>query len=295
MRLDDERESDNVEDMRGSSGGSSGGFPIGGRTMGIGTVVVALVASYFLGVDPGVILGLLSGGGSVQQAPARVESGPAPHPPAGDQKAIFVSRVLASTEDTWGDVFRQAGKTYPPPKLTLFSGSFPTACGVGRSAAGPFYCPADQKVYIDLQFYQLMRDRFHASSDFAQAYVIAHEVGHHIQNLLGISEQMQSRRGRVSSDEYNALSVRLELQADCFAGIWANRTDQTKHFLEPGDVEGALKAAAAIGDDTLQKQAQGYAVPDSFTHGTSAQRVEWLQRGLATGDLKSCDTFRARL
>ena len=296
MRLDDERESDNVEDMRGSSGGS-GGFPLGGRSIGIGTVAIALVASYFLGVDPSVILGILSGGGggTEQQAPARVEQGPAPRPPQSDQKAIFVSRVLATTEDTWGEIFRESGKTYPPPKLTLFTGSFPTACGQGRSAAGPFYCPADQKVYIDLQFYQLMRDRFHASGDFAQAYVIAHEVGHHIQNLLGISEQMQNRRGRVSAEQYNALSVRLELQADCFAGIWAKRTDQTKHFLEPGDVEGALTAAAAIGDDTLQKQAQGYAVPDSFTHGTSAQRVQWLQKGLATGDLKSCDTFKAPL
>ena len=289
MRLDDERESDNVEDRRGVSGG---GLPIGGRSIGIGAVVVAMAASYFLGIDPGVVLNILSGGGGQQASVGSVE-GPAPRPPATDQKAVFVSRVLASTEDTWTQIFQEAGKNYQVPKLDLFTGALPTACGLGRTAAGPFYCPADQKVYIDLQFYQLMRDRFHASGDFAEAYVIAHEVGHHVQNLLGISDQMQTKRGRVSKAEYNALSVKLELQADCFAGVWANRTDQTKHFLEPGDVENALTAAAAIGDDMLQKQAQGYAVPDSFTHGSSAQRVTWLRRGLESGNVKSCDTFKA--
>ncbi len=291
MRLDDEAESDNIEDMRGASGG---GLPVGGRSIGLGAILVALAASYFFGIDPGVVLGLLSGGGGVQSVPTATPSGPAPRPPESDQKAIFVSKVLRSTEDTWGEIFHEGGKTYTPPKLVLFTGSFPTACGMGQSAAGPFYCPADRKVYIDMQFYQLMKDRFHASGDFAQAYVVAHEVGHHVQNLLGVSERMDQMRSRLSTTQYNALSVRLELQADCLAGVWAKRTDQTKHFLDPGDVEGALAAAAAIGDDTLEKQAQGYAVPDSFTHGTSAQRVRWLKQGLDTGDLNACDTFGAK-
>ena len=287
MRLDDERESSNVEDMRGSGGGM-----IGVRGMGIGAVLIALVGSYVFGVDPSVILSLLQGNSTVSRAP--VESGqPAPHPPAGDERAAFVGRVLASTEDAWGALFSASGSRYPPPKLVLFSGSFPTACGMGQAAAGPFYCPGDRKVYLDLRFYQLMKERFHVAGDFAQAYVIAHEVGHHVQNLLGITDQLDAKRGRVSREADNALSVRLELQADCFAGVWANRTDQSKHFLDPGDVEGALKAASAIGDDTLQKQTQGRVVPDSFTHGTSAQRVNWLRRGLEKGDVKSCDTFNA--
>ena len=286
MRLDDGRQSDNVEDMRGSSGG--GGM---GRGLGIGAVLLALAGSYFFGIDPSVILGMLQGDTTVVQAPGSGQ--PAPHPPASDQQATLMAKVLASTEDTWGQVFTEAGNRYPPPKLVLFTGSFPTACGMGQAAAGPFYCPGDRKVYIDLRFFQLMRDRFHASGEFAQAYVIAHEVGHHVQNLLGITGQLDAKRGRVSKEDYNALSVRVELQADCFAGVWANRTDRTKHFLDPGDVEGALKAAAAIGDDTLQKQSQGHVVPDSFTHGTSAQRVRWLRQGLDTGDVKACDTFRA--
>ncbi len=285
MRLDDERESSNVEDMRGGGGM--------GRGLGIGAILIALVGSYVFGIDPGVILSLLSGNAPVAQAP--VESGqPAPHPPAGDQKAAFVARVLASTEDAWSGIFGASGNRYPPPKLVLFSGSFPTACGMGQAAAGPFYCPGDRKVYIDLRFYELMRERFHVAGDFAQAYVIAHEVGHHVQNLLGITEQLDARRGRVSQEAYNALSVRLELQADCFAGVWAHHTEQSKHFLDPGDVEGALKAASAIGDDTLQEQTQGRVVPDSFTHGTSAQRVRWLRRGLDNGNVNSCDTFKAR-
>jgi predicted metalloprotease len=238
---------------------------------------------------------LLSGNGNVAtHQSAQVGDRPPPGPPAGDQKAIFVSRVLASTEDAWDAIFRDARKQYIAPKLDLFTGSFPTACGMGQAAAGPFYCPADRKVYIDLAFYQLMRDRFHASGDFAEAYVIAHEVGHHVQNLLGISEKVQAMRQRVSTQEYNGLSVRLELQADCFAGVWANRADRAKHFLEPGDVENALNAAAAIGDDTLQRQSRGHAVPDSFTHGTSAQRVHWLRQGLEAGNPDACDTFRAQ-
>jgi uncharacterized protein len=292
MRIEDQRESDNVEDMRTTGGGmSGGGFPISLRPLGIGAIVVALAASYLLGVDPVSMLALLSGNGAIQ--PAQVAHRPASTPVARDEKAIFVSKVLASTEDTWDAIFRDAGKQYAPPKLDLFTGSFPTACGMGQAAAGPFYCPADRKVYIDLGFYQLMRDRFHASGDFAQAYVIAHEVGHHVQNLLGISGKMQAMRQRVSAQEYNGLSVRLELQADCLAGVWANRTDRTKHFLEPGDVESALNAASAIGDDTLQRQSRGYVVPDSFTHGSSAQRMSWLKQGLESGDPNACDTFRA--
>ena len=287
MRIEDERLSDNVEDRRGWSGG--GGFPIGGGGLGIGGVVLVLIASYFFGFDPSFLLG---GGSQTAQAPQSV--GPAQSPPTTDQGAAFVSRVLASTEDAWTAIFSAAGRQYPPPKLVLFTNSFPTACGMGQSAMGPFYCPGDQKVYIDLRFYEVMRQRFHAAGDFAQAYVIAHEVGHHVQNLLGIAKQVDAQRGRVSEKAYNALSVRLELQADCFAGVWANRTEQAKRFLEPGDVEEAVRAATAIGDDALQKQARGYAVPDSFTHGSSAQRVHWLRTGLETGDVRACDTFRAR-
>jgi len=283
MRIDNQRQSDNVEDRRGSGGG----FSVGGGSLGIGGVVLAMIAAYFFGIDPSV---LLQGG----SGPSPEVSGPAPRPPETDQQAVFVSRVLSSTEDTWNEIFAQSGKQYQPPKLVLFTGSFPTACGRGQAAAGPFYCPGDGKVYIDLRFYQLMRERFQASGDFAQAYVIAHEVGHHIQNLLGLTDQMAARRGRVSQEEYNALSVRLELQADCFAGVWANHANRTKAILEPGDVDEAIKAASAIGDDTLQKQTQGHAVPDSFTHGTSAQRVRWLRQGLQTGDVKACDTFKAR-
>jgi uncharacterized protein len=288
MRIEDERESDNVEDRRGASGG---GFPIGGRGLGIGGVLIALAASFFFGIDPSFVLNLLQG---VPTSQAPVSSAPAPRPPENDPRAIFVSRVLASTEDTWSAIFSEAGRRYVPPKLVLFTGSFPTACGVGRAAAGPFYCPADAKVYIDLHFYDLLRQRFHATGDFAEAYVIAHEVGHHVQNLLGVHQKMEAQRGRVSEKAYNALSVRLELQADCYAGVWANRADRTKHFLEPGDVEEAINAATVIGDDALQKQAQGYVVPDSFTHGTSAQRVRWLRQGLTSGDVGACDTFKAR-
>ena len=279
MRLGGERQSQNVEDMRGRGGG----LRLGG-SVGIGTVVVALIASYLFGIDPSVILE------GTQQVNVEQAPGSGPPVPADDEKAVFVSRVLATTEDTWSQVFSERGAQYPPPKLVLFTGSLPTACGMGASAAGPFYCPQDRKVYIDLQFYQLMRDRFRAAGDFAQAYVIAHEVGHHIQNLLGVLDRLQERRGRVAQQEYNALSVRVELQADCLAGVWANRTEARKRILEPGDIDEALTAAAAIGDDTLQRQTQGRAVPDSFTHGTSAQRTRWLKRGLETGDIDACDT-----
>ena len=282
MRLDDERESSNVEDRRGMSmpGGRAGGI-------GIGTIALALVAMYF-GVDPSVVLNM---GQSLSQNNAPVEARPIP---ADDPDAKFVAKVLASTEDTWGKIFQASGQQYPPPKLVLFSGQTPTACGAGQAAAGPFYCPGDQKVYIDLSFYQEMKDRFHAPGDFAQAYVIAHEVGHHIQNLQGISDKVQKARENARNEaESNAYSVRLELQADCYAGVWAMRADGDHRILEAGDVEEAMTAAAAIGDDALQKQAQGYAVPDSFTHGTSQQRMRWFNQGFSTGEVKQCDTFSA--
>ncbi|MEI2635417.1 MAG: neutral zinc metallopeptidase [Methylotenera sp.] len=279
MRLDNERESENVEDRRGS-----GGFPIGGRSIGIGTIALALVAMYF-GVDPSVVLNI--GQGVSQNAP--VEAKPIPQ---DDPAARFVAKVLGSTEDTWGKLFQNSGHEYPAPKLVLFSGQTPTACGSGQAAMGPFYCPGDQKVYIDLSFYQEMKDRFHAPGDFAQAYVIAHEVGHHIQNLMGTSDKVQQARQSARSEaQANQYSVKLELQADCYAGVWAHHADGANRILEAGDVEEAMTAAAAIGDDALQKQAQGYAVPDSFTHGTSQQRMRWFNQGLSTGDVNKCNTF----
>ena len=278
MRLDNERESDNVEDRRGS------GLPIGGKGIGIGTIALALVAMYF-GVDPSVVLNI--GQGLNQQAP--VESKPIPK---DDPMAIFVAKVLGSTEDTWAKIFANAGEQYSAPKLVLFNGQTPTACGTGQAAMGPFYCPGDSKVYIDLQFYQEMKTRFNAPGDFAQAYVIAHEVGHHIQHLMGTSDKVQQARQNARNEaEANQYSVRLELQADCYAGVWAHHADGKNRILEAGDVEEAMTAAAAIGDDALQKQSQGYAVPDSFTHGTSQQRMRWLNQGFTDGDVEKCDTF----
>jgi len=276
MRLDDERESSNVEDRRG------GGF--GGKGIGIGTIVILLVAMYF-GVDPSVVLNLTQG--LQQNAPAETSASP-----QDIEEKRFVAKVLASTEDTWGKIFAESGHQYPAPKLVLFSGQTPTACGSGQAASGPFYCPGDQKVYIDLSFYREMKTRFHAPGDFAQAYVIAHEVGHHIQNLMGTSDKVQQARQNARSEaQANQYSVRLELQADCYAGVWANQADGENRILEQGDVEEAMTAAAAIGDDALQKQTQGYAVPDSFTHGTSKQRTHWFNLGLSTGEIKQCDTF----
>jgi uncharacterized protein len=285
MRLEDERESENVEDRRGE--GFGGGVRPG--HIGIGTIVVALVASYFLGVSPSTILSVLSG--NVSQVSQVM---PARKPPADDKMAKFVAKVLAETEDTWKTIFREAGGYYREPKLVLFTGATPTACGTGKTAQGPFYCPLDEKVYIDLAFYQDLKDRFRAPGEFAEAYVIAHEVGHHVQTLMGISKKVRAAQERSSETRANALSVRLELQADCFAGLWAKRTDSMKHILEPGEIEQALTAASAIGDDRLQKRARGYAVPETFTHGSSKQRVWWFKRGIESGNLKQCDTFRAR-
>jgi predicted metalloprotease len=290
MRMDNERESDNLEDRRGSGGGG-GGLRLGGGRMGIGTIAIALVASYFLGINPMTVLSMLSGGGGM---PAIEQSAPAAHkPPADDQMARFVSKVLASTEDTWNEVFRANGRQYKEPKLVLFTGVTPTACGTGQSAMGPFYCPGDQKVYIDLAFYRELKERFKAPGEFAQAYVIAHEVGHHVQNLLGIADKVHSAQQRASKTEANALSVRMELQADCLAGVWGKRTDTMKGVLEPGDLEAALTAASAIGDDRLQQQSQGRIVPESFTHGSSAQRMRWFKAGFETGDMNQCNTFKA--
>jgi predicted metalloprotease len=241
---------------------------------------------YFLGVDPRI---LLQSGGIPDQA----SSVPAQRSPQEDRLAEFVSVVLADTEDTWHQLFSAAGQSYREPKLVLFTTMVRSACGMGQSAMGPFYCPPDQKVYIDLGFYQDLKHRHGAPGDFAQAYVIAHEVGHHVQNLLGISDAVQSKRQRVSKADGNQLSVQLELQADCFAGIWAHHADRSRNILEQGDVEEALNAASSIGDDRLQRQSQGYAVPESFTHGTSAQRVRWFKRGIETGDFNECNTFEA--
>ncbi|HMN74535.1 MAG TPA: neutral zinc metallopeptidase [Burkholderiaceae bacterium] len=291
MRLDGERESDNVEDMRAGRGGGRG-FPLGGgRGIGLGTVAIALVAGWIFGINPLTILGALSGGGAVmqpteQQAPAQ--------PASSDEPMVrFVKQVLGSTEDVWTVQFQQAGAAYQAPKLALFRGSVPTACGRGQSAMGPFYCPGDHKVYLDLDFYEVMKTRLGAPGDFAQAYVIAHEVGHHVQNLMGVTGKVDAMRGRVSEAQQNALSVRLELQADCLAGVWAHHADATRQILEQGDVEEALNAASQIGDDALQRKSQGTVVPESFTHGTSAQRVAWFKRGLQTGSVQQCNTFEA--
>ncbi|WP_398308093.1 neutral zinc metallopeptidase [Zoogloea sp.] len=285
MRFDNSRESENVEDRRGGGGGR--GLPVGGKGIGLGTIVLALVAMYF-GVDPSIVLN------QAAQAPAPSATSRPAGPPANDAESKFIRHVLAETEDTWQQIFRQNGKQYTEPTLVLFSGATRTACGVGQAAMGPFYCPADQKVYIDLSFYQELKTRYRAPGDFAQAYVIAHEVGHHVQNLLGISGKVQAARERASEREANALSVRLELQADCLAGVWAKNADAARGILEAGDLEEALQAATAIGDDTLQKQAQGYAVPDSFTHGSAEQRMRWFKRGMESGQLAVCNTFQAR-
>ncbi|MRV72413.1 metalloprotease [Duganella sp. FT92W] len=288
MKWEGNRESDNVEDRRGGGGG--GGFGFGGGTIGIGTVILALLGSWIFGINPLTMLGMLSGGGPAPQ----VQQAPAHAPPPSDKQARFVATVLADTEDVWGEQFRAGGSQYVRPKLVLFSDRTPTACGTGQAAMGPFYCPADSKVYIDLSFYRLMQQRFHVAGEFAQAYVIAHEVGHHVQHLTGVSGKVEQARRNASEREGNALSVRLELQADCYAGVWAFHANRARSILEQGDIETALNAASAIGDDALQRQSRGEVVPDSFTHGTSEQRVRWFKRGIDSGDAMQCDTFKAR-
>ena len=296
MKWEGNRESDNVEDLRGSGGGSSGGggLPMlgGGRGIGIGGIVIALLASWAFGINPLTVLSALDGS-AVQTGP-----GPAQRPVElsrpQDTPAKFVSVVLADTEDVWTAVFKAGGKAYQAPTLTLFEGQSRTACGLGQAAMGPFYCPGDSKVYIDLSFYQTLRDRLGAPGDFTQAYVIAHEVGHHVQHLLGITDKVDAARRRQSEQAANATSVRVELQADCFAGVWAHHSQQSKGWLEAGDIDEALNAAAKIGDDTLQRSAGRAVVPESFTHGSSEQRQRWFKRGMAQGDLRDCDTFSVK-
>ena len=282
MRWDDLRQSSNVEDVRGSTGGGGRGLKLG-----LGGTLLALVASYFLGIDPRVILGLMSAAPSQGPAPVATQGTPT------DEQGRFIAAVLGETEDTWSAIFKANGAQYVPPKLVLYRNQMPTACGTGSAAAGPFYCPLDRKVYLDLGFFQQLSDEFHAPGQFAEAYVLAHEVGHHVQNLLGIAGKVRQAQQRASEAQANQLSVRLELQADCFAGVWAKHADETKHILEQGDVESALKAASAVGDDTIQKRAQGYVVPESFTHGSAAERTSWFKRGLANGSIQDCDTFAA--
>lgn len=277
MRWQGRQGSSNIEDRRGVRFGRAGGI-------GIGTIVLALIAIYF-GQDPSVVLQ------GVQPSQPTSEEGPYQETPQEAQSREFVGVVLADTEETWGEIFRQAGRTYEQPKLVLFSGAIQSACGFAEAAVGPFYCPGDHKVYIDLSFYQELQNRFGAPGDFAQAYVVAHEIGHHVQTLLGISERNMAARQRASEAEANALSVRQELQADCFAGIWAHNADRSRQLLEQGDIEEGLNAAAAIGDDRLQKQARGYVAPESFTHGSSEQRVRWFKRGFESGSVQACDTF----
>lgn len=292
------RQSDNIEDRRGMSTGGMGGgggfrLPTGGRGggIGIGGLVVILLISWALGINP---LTLLSGGdmysdsGSQQQQ----QTGTRPQGQSSDETTAFVRTILAETEDTWGKIFQASGETYQKPTLVLFSGQVRSACGNATSASGPFYCPVDRKVYLDTDFFRELSQRFGASGDFAQAYVIAHEVGHHVQNLTGVLPEFNQRRQSMSERQANALSVKVELQADCYAGIWGKSTQQ-KGILEAGDLEEALNAAHQIGDDTLQKKTQGYVVPDSFNHGTSAQRVEWFRRGFDSGRVEDCDTFSA--
>jgi hypothetical protein len=287
MKMDGQDESQNVEDVRGSSGGFR---PIHG--VGLGTIAVALIGGWMFGINPLQILGLLSGDNSA--SPPAVQNQPAPAPPSDDPQAKFVSQVLRSTETVWTAAFRERGLNYVEPKLRLFRDSYPTGCGMGEAAAGPFYCGEDRIVYLDLGFFDVMTQQLGAPGQFAHAYVIGHEVGHHVQNLLGILGKVNAQRERAGEVQANALSVRLELQADCFAGVWATRSQQQQGWrLEPGDIESALNAASQIGDDTLQRRARGTVVPDTFTHGTSAQRVAWFRRGVTSGQIDGCDTFSA--
>jgi predicted metalloprotease len=308
MQMDGD-ESSNIEDRRGDSGyfgGGGGGFggggipiPMGGGGLfkgGLGFVAFIVIALIF-GADPFALLGGGGGGSDYAPAPSQQATRSAPRQqPAEDPETQFVSRVLKSTEDVWTQAFRELGRQYRDPKLVLYRDATRTECGVGQSAMGPFYCPADQRVYLDLAFFDDLAKRFRAPGQFPQAYVISHEVGHHVQNLLGISDKTEQMKERMSKRDANALSVRVELQADCFAGVWANRADAARggRMIDDKDVDQALAAATAIGDDRLQRQAQGRVVPDSFTHGTSAQRVRWFRKGLETGDPRKCDTFSAK-
>ena len=292
MKWEGQDQSSNVEDRRGQGMGGGGGRRIGGRGIGVGTIAIAVVAGWIFGVNPLTVLGLLSGGGGIE-AP-QVQQAPAGRPPADDKAAAFVSTVLRDTEVVWGRVMQANGATYREPKLVLFRGATPTACGTGESAMGPFYCPGDSKVYLDLDFFDTLSRRMGAPGDFAQAYVVAHEVGHHLQNLMGITGKVDAMRGKVSTQQMNALSVRVELQADCLAGVWAHHSQKGKGWLDQADIQEAMNAAAQIGDDTLQKASTGRVVPESFTHGSSQQRMTWFKRGLDSGAINQCDTFGAK-
>jgi predicted metalloprotease len=295
MKWEGQRESDNVEDRRddaGGGGGGGGGLPVGG--VGLGTVVIALLAGWVFGINPLTVLGLLNNNGGNAPAVSQPHTPRPPHAAPQDQSARFVSTVLASTEDVWDQVFRASGGQYRKPVLVLYRGVTHTACGKGQAAMGPFYCPGDAKVYLDLDFFDVMRKRLGAPGDFAQAYVVAHEVGHHVQHLLGSTDKVDRLHGRVSAAQANAMSVRLELQADCYAGIWAHNAQQARQWLESGDLEEALNAASQIGDDTLQRNAGAAVAPESFTHGSSAQRVRWFRRGFDSGALAQCNTFEAQ-
>jgi hypothetical protein len=287
MKLDDSRRSDNVVDERG--GGSGGGY---GLHLGIGGTLVVLVVGYFLGFSPQQLLGVLTGDGGAS-APVTAPAGTGGQQAAADPQVDFVRALLAQTEDVWGAWFQQHGRTYTPPKLILFSGSIDSACGMASTAAGPFYCPGDQQVYLDLSFFRQLSTQFGAPGDFARAYVIAHEVGHHVQDLLGTTGQASNAERRSDRTGANHVSMEVELQADCYAGVWATQANQANHILEPGDLEQGLRAASSVGDDTLQKRMQGTVVPDSFTHGTSEQRVRWFKRGYDSGKVENCDTFHA--
>jgi len=298
MRTDDFRPSDNVEDDREASA-SRGGFPGGRGGLGIGTVIVIGLISWYFGIDPSVLLNgaqILTGGGSVTQSTqAPPVSAGTPNDPTGR----FVALVLGDTEDRWSEIFSAAGRTYHPPKLRLFAGSEPGACGMARAAMGPFYCPRDQRIYLDTSFFDDLQNKFGGCTNsnacrFSEAYVIAHEVGHHVQDELGILPRVtQAQQAASSQADANALQVRVELQADCLAGVWANRAQAKHKFLDPGDVDQALQTASAIGDDRLQKEMQGFVAPDTFTHGTSEQRKRWFMNGFNGGQIGSCNTFSA--
>jgi predicted metalloprotease len=294
MRWGDMRPSDNVEDRTGERSGG-GGFPLGGgMRLGGGAIIVIVVVSLLFGVNPLQILGMLEGGGPVV-APQQ-ESAPAPRVTTAttDPQKKFVALVVRSTEDVWTPIFESMGTRYEPPKLTLFSNAISSGCGPASAAAGPFYCPVDQKVYLDTAFFSELQNRFRAPGDFAQAYVIAHEIGHHVQNQLGTMQKFEQAAARTDARQRNALSIRLELQADCYAGVWGFHAAK-RNILEPGDLEEGLRAASAVGDDAIQKRTQGHVVPDAFTHGTAEQRVKWFRTGFASGDPRSCNTFAANM
>jgi predicted metalloprotease len=296
MRWEGNRESDNVEDRRAEGGGGGGGMRFGGIHLGLGGIIVVVLGSWLFGINPLTVLGFLSGTDTTQtSSPATDQTATdqaAAAPPANDPLANFVRTVLASTEDVWSEIFTQSGRTYENPHLVLYRDEISTGCGGGQSAMGPFYCSQDRKVYIDLAFYETLRSQLGSPGDSAQAYVIAHEVGHHVQNLMGITDKVDALREHESKVQANATSVRVELQADCYAGVWAFHSQEQKHWFEDNDISLVLNAASHIGDDALQK-AQGRVMPESFTHGTSAQRVNWFKRGLQNGLVKDCDTFSA--